>query len=993
MKTLPLSRYLAPLFALFILFSCEKEEQNEPNDEADESSLTIVETAQESAVLSTLVNALSKADEREGSDLISALSGEGPFTVFAPTNDAFTALLAQLDGFDSLEDFDTDDEKELLGLILQYHVIAGAEALSTDLEDNQELNTLQGESLVISLNEGVFVQDKTETAAEVTTADVENSNGVVHIINKVLLPQEILDALQEDMEEDKNLVDLVIATETLSVLEQAVIKADLVETLSGDGPFTVLAPTDDAFVALLDLLGEDYTSLDDFDTEEEIALLKNILLYHVLPLQVLEADLTAGTVETAFTGNSIEIIANETSFMIGDASEVNAEITATDFIASNGVAHTINKVLLPQAALDFVAELQLKTIVEIAIETDDLSLLVDALTQVNAGLVEALSGEGPFTVFAPTNQAFIDLLDLLGDNYNGLADFDTEEEIALLVDILKFHVVAGQAAFSADLSDGQSLETLLGDTLGVSLSGGVFITDASDSPAEVALADVEASNGVVHVINKVLLPQAALDFVAELQLKTIVEIAIETDDLSLLVDALTQVNAGLVEALSGEGPFTVFAPTNQAFIDLLGLLGDDYNGLADFDTEEEIALLVDILKFHVVAGQAAFSADLSDGQSLETLLGDTLGVSLSGGVFITDASDSPAEVALADVEASNGVVHVINKVLLPQAALDFVAELQLKTIVEIAIETDDLSLLVDALTQVNAGLVEALSGEGPFTVFAPTNQAFIDLLGLLGDDYNGLADFDTEEEIALLVEILKYHVAPGNPAFSANLIDGQQFSTLIDEKLEITLNGGVFISDATDEMAEVVLPDVEASNGVVHVINKVLLPQAALDFLASLQMKNIVELAQSVPELSILVDALLQADAGLVDALSSGGPLTVFAPTNDAFHHLFQLLGDDYHGIDDFESEEEKALLAQVLKYHVVTNLKLQSEEIQSHILLHMLQGEDLPVRRTNTGRIVLNDPTSRYIRVIAADNEATNGIVHLINQVLIPQEVLNMLH
>ena len=674
MKTRQLGHFLTPILLLFFLFSCEEEKQDS-EDTAEESTLTIVETAQSTPALSLLVDALAKADEREGSDLIAALSSEGPFTVFAPTNDAFAALLAQLDGFDSLEDFDTDEEKELLGLILQYHVIAGAAARSTDLEDGQELPTLQGEILTVSLNDGVFIQDKTETAAEVTTPNVDNSNGVVHIINKVLLPQEILDALQEEMEEQPNLVELVVATDSLSLLEQAVIKADLVDTLSSEGPFTVFAPTDDAFVALLEVLGEQYNSLDDFDTDEEITLLKNILLYHVLPIQVLEADLAAGSVATAFEGNTIDVIAEGESFVLGDASDVNASITGTDITASNGVAHTIDKVLLPQAALDFVAELQLKNIAELAIATDDLSLLVDALVRVDAGLVEALGGEGPFTVFAPTNAAFVNLLEVLGD------------------------------------------------------------------------------------------------------------------------------------------------------------------------------------------------------------------------------------------------------------------------------------------------------------------------------DYNSLSDFDTEEEIALLVDILKYHVAPGNPAFAENLIDGQQINTLLDQKIKIRLDGGVFVEDATDDLAEVVLADQEATNGVVHIINKVLLPQAALDFLASLQTQNIVELAQSVPELSILVEALIQADAGLVEALSSGGPLTVFAPTNDAFERLFHDLGSDYHGIEDFDTPEEKALLAEVLKYHVLTNQKLSSEEIQGHFEVHTLQGEDLGVRRTYTNRIVLNDPTIRYIRVIGADNEASNGIVHLINRVLIPQEVLNALH
>ena len=197
-------------------------------------------------------------------------------------------------------------------------------------------------------------------------------------------------------------------------------------------------------------------------------------------------------------------------------------------------------------------------------ETDDLSLLVEALGQANAGLVETLSGDGPFTVFAPTNKAFADLLDALGDDYHSLADFDTEAEIDLLVQVLTYHVVAGTAAFSTDLSDGQQIGTVQGENVGVSLSHGVQITDATDTPANVVLPDVEASNGVVHVIDKVLLPQAVLDALNP-PLPNIVELAQSVPDLSLLVEALIQADAGLVEVLSGEGPVSythLTLPTN-----------------------------------------------------------------------------------------------------------------------------------------------------------------------------------------------------------------------------------------------------------------------------------------------------------------------------------------------------------------------------------------------------------------------------------------------
>lgn len=671
-KMLRLRNFLLLLTIVMVTWSCSDDDDVEP---ITSDELTIVETAQAEDALSSLVSALTTADNSEGTDLVGTLSSEGPFTVFAPTNDAFTALLNQLDDFESLSDFDTDEERAILTSILTYHVVSGVAASSSDLTNGMTVTTVQGEDLTINIDGDVFIDDATEVDAQVVIADVEASNGVVHVIDKVMLPQAIIDALngEEMPEENGTLVDIVVATEPLSLLEAAVIKADLVATLNSDGPFTVFAPTDDAFVALLEVLGDDYNSLDDFDTDEEIALLKNILLFHVVAAEVKSTDLAAGQVATALENNSVEIIASGDTFVIGDASDTDANITGVDIMASNGIAHTIDKVLLPQAAIDFVTSLQLKTIVDTAVATDDLSLLVDALVQADAGLVETLNGDGPFTVFAPTNAAFAALLETLGDDFNSLADFDTEEEKALLTKVLTYHVVAGTAAFSTDLTNGQAIETVQGENVTVVLTdNGVQIMDATETNANVALADVAATNGVVHVIDKVILPQEVLDMLAAMSLKTIVEIAVETDDLSLLVDALGQADAGLVETLSGDGPFTVFAPTNDAFVALLDSLGEDYNSLADFDTEAEKDLLATILTYHVVSGTAAFSTDLSNGQTIGTFQGENVGINIKedGTVHVEDASADNATVVTADVEAINGVVHVINKVLLPQAALD-----------------------------------------------------------------------------------------------------------------------------------------------------------------------------------------------------------------------------------------------------------------------------------------------------------------------------------
>ena len=618
---------------------------------------------------------------------------------------------------------------------------------------------------------------------------------------------------------------------------------------------------------------------------------------------------------------------------------------------------------------DNIVQVQLLDIVESAKATEDFSSLVAALFQADAGLVELLQTNGPFTVFAPTNQAFSDLLDALGDDYNSLSDFDTADEKMLLADILKYHVVSGIGALSSDLSEGQTIDTALaGESITISLEGGVFIVDATDVNAQVITANGIARNGVVHAIDKVILPESVVNGLRP----NIVELAQSVGDLSSLVDALIQADAGLVDLLQTDGPFTVFAPTNQAFADLLDTFGDDYTSLADFDTAEEKALLVDILTYHVVSGTAAYSTDLSDGQMIPTAQGESVTVSLTGGVFIDDA-----EVTGADNAAKNGVVHIINKIILPQSAIDALTP----NIVELAQSVGDLSLLVDALIQADAGLVDLLQTDGPFTVFAPTNQAFADLLDTLGDDYTSLADFDTAKEKALLVDILTYHVVSGTAAYSTDLSDGQMIPTAQGESVTVSLTGGVFIDDA-----EVTGADNAAKNGVVHIINKIILPQSAIDALTP----NIVELAQSVGDLSLLVDALIQADAGLVELLQTDGPFTVFAPTNQAFTDLLDTLGPDYNSLTDFDTVGKKALLADILTYHVVSGTAAYSTDLSDGQMIPTAQGESITV--SLTGGVFIQDATATDAEVTGADNAAKNGVVHIINKIILPQAVVDAL-
>ena len=258
--------------------------------------------------------------------------------------------------------------------------------------------------------------------------------------------------------------------------------------------------------------------------------------------------------------------------------------------------------------------------------------LVAALS--HAGLVETLQGEGPFTVFAPTDAAF----EAAGID---LSNFDNDEANATLTDILTYHVYAGSVA-AADVTDGMVAAMVNGDDATFTVdNGSVMINDAN-----VTSADVLASNGIIHVIDKVLMPP-----VDEPVLEDIATVATNTGVHDSLVAALA--HAGLVATLQGDGPFTVFAPTDAAF-EAAGI------DLSTYDNDEANATLTDILTYHVYAGSVA-AADVTDGMVATMVNGDNATFTVDNGtVMVGDAT-----VTTADVAASNGVIHVIDKVLIP----------------------------------------------------------------------------------------------------------------------------------------------------------------------------------------------------------------------------------------------------------------------------------------------------------------------------------------
>jgi transforming growth factor-beta-induced protein len=284
---------------------CTKDDNTTPNGD-----LTIAGYASSDKNFSILVEGLTKVD------LVNVLNGTGNFTVFAPTNDAFNALFTQL-GVSGISDL----SKETLTPILLYHVL-GTEKKS-DMLSTGYLSTLSPSngnflSLKIDVSGGVKLNKETT----VTKADVDLNNGVIHVIDKVLLPPTV--------------VGVALENDSFSILVQAVVKAGLVETLNGAGPFTIFAPTNAAFTALFAQLG--VSGIADLTAAQLIPILK----YHVVSGNVLSSQLSNGSVQTL--NGAITIALSPVPTINGVS-----KIVATDVQGSNGVVHVIDQVLLPSS--------------------------------------------------------------------------------------------------------------------------------------------------------------------------------------------------------------------------------------------------------------------------------------------------------------------------------------------------------------------------------------------------------------------------------------------------------------------------------------------------------------------------------------------------------------------------------------------------------------------------------------------------------------------
>ena len=470
------TKILLLLFSLALFgFSCSDDDDN--SNPAPPQERSIVEIALDTPELTILVQALQRAS------LVDVLEGDGPFTVLAPTNAAFTAFLNQ-NGYASLNDVPVD----ALTQVLLNHVIM-ADITSSDLialgSGYASGSATSNFGLKISIFFDTTNGVRFNNAGSVTTADINASNGTIHIINGVLgLP---------------DIVDHAINNPSFTSLVTALGAADgnLVDVLRGAGPFTVLAPDNDAFTSFLN-----GAPLGGVDT----AALAQILLNHVIIGSPINSEFLinagAGYTNTGATGaggNSMSLYYNTSD---GVTFNGISSVFQADVVGTNGIIHAVDAVI------------DIPTVVTFAAADPNFSTLVSALTELTPGtdFVEILSrtsgsnadGINPdYTVFAPTNDAFDALIEDLGGVPNEVT----------LTNVLLYHVVDEANVVSGDLTNP-------GDTVVTPLANGTFtitLPGTGDNIANVAdgsgatdigiiAVDVQAGNGVIHVLNKVMLP-------------------------------------------------------------------------------------------------------------------------------------------------------------------------------------------------------------------------------------------------------------------------------------------------------------------------------------------------------------------------------------------------------------------------------------------------------------------------------------------------------
>lgn len=628
--------------------------------------------AQDDAPPATVVDVLSgDADDRfstllaaaQASGLSSLLATDGPYTLLAPTDDAFAAFLADLNT--------TPDallaDAALLQRVLAYHILPGriTAAQVAELDDQTLATSLGGASIAVSVREGVPQLNGNAPSS----VDLMAGNGVVHVIDAVLMPPagtgstDTLFAVA--LADTPSMFSAIEARATdpanpeFTLAYRAITFAGYEDILSQPGNYTLLVPTDAAMLRYFARVESDPESAFSGDPSNVIALLS----YSIMPAAYTTDDLLAlesGFVGTALDGrllsfslnndlptfNGLSVVGSETVTANGAVFGIDGLLFSFLQTADGGpnddgdIAAT--DVLRETATLGSTGEATLMATLQADPDYRTLVMLIEA-----ADLAALLAENGPYTLLAPTNAALDSFLAA-----QGLTSDDLINDYNLLARVLLYHIVPGRL-------DAAALGGLAGESIATALPGQLVLLDEGPTfnTVSVAAADLQASNGIIHGLDGVLMPAGgdlgALLVPAD---DTIAEWLAAAENYTIFAAAVDA--AGLGEVMANAGPYTVLAPTDDALTAFLA-----QRGLSRLEFLNNAALLQTVVFYHVIPYRYAPEQLTADLGLYGTLSGETVGMSRdpeSAIILMNDAqvTDDPALL-------SNGVVYPINDVLVP----------------------------------------------------------------------------------------------------------------------------------------------------------------------------------------------------------------------------------------------------------------------------------------------------------------------------------------
>ncbi len=576
------------------------------------------------------------------------------------------------------------------------------------------------------------------------------------------------------------IMDQLRADPEFSLFVEALELTEMDAFLNRSGLWTVIAPTDEAFHAA----GIDFSSM----SRQELTAL---IGFHVLERMMFTFDFA----QSKFSSNVQWRYASRSKKFVTVATDGNA-VNGIPFIetkkniaARNGVIHGIAQVMFPDPSIDnYLGEREDVSIFfqalqhyaryqvdgENSVDRDGDGIIDDTVFVKSYTQVVDLANESAIkTVYAPTNAAFQAFFNDPEVPYDSMDDFDMSDPVDnhILTTLLNVHLAAGSQPASGTIpTSGQETITI--------------------APADVQTADIAQSNGAIHVLNKVTYPPS---------LKTVPGRILMDKDLSKFAAALLK--SSLVSAyLPSGGIFTAFVPTNDAFVRA---------GIDPGQSSVTPLFLSPILRYHLVTGRKVPSEEIAGTTGfLPTSHGTFMKYENSG---VSDDQGGIGALVSANQEAGNGIVHKIDKVLMPPV----------QTVAQLLTEGSEYSQFRAALTR--AGLLSELE-QGNISVFAPDNEAFFKLYGDLNAP-GGLTDIS----IPRLDSILKYHLVP-NRMFSSELSPQAEIVTRLNGQrlTSKVVSGNLFLTDGNTGSADarITRPDRQGTNGVVHRINGVLLPKA-----------------------------------------------------------------------------------------------------------------------------------------------------------------------